>query len=215
MREDDRVHVSQDSFRTCVFKNGTEVFIDRQDLRLRGFVMDPEKSVLLADGEPGSGRSHTNHRFGTSDCAADYGRPASLCPVPSPPKRSSLGWRNSSPIRARIYRRTRRNRTIWAAYREAACLLSRFDPLPLRLPGQDHATGGEPADLRLQARRTPARDDWKAVALHRGARRVENVYYQGRTTAFVNVGAQMSSVLRHLAANSPGIHAEIETVRRD
>ncbi|MEV0374704.1 trypsin-like peptidase domain-containing protein [Streptomyces sp. NPDC050636] len=58
-------------------------------------------------------------------------------------------------------------------------------------------------------------DDWKVVALHRGARRVENVMYQGKTTAFVNVGTQMSSVLRHLAANSPGIHSEIETAQRD
>ncbi|MFI1869796.1 hypothetical protein [Streptomyces jumonjinensis] len=61
LREDHRVHASQDNFRTCVLKNGTEVFIDRRDLRetLRGFVGDPEKTVLLVDGEPGSGRSYT------------------------------------------------------------------------------------------------------------------------------------------------------------
>ncbi|MFI0785834.1 trypsin-like peptidase domain-containing protein [Streptomyces lydicus] len=52
-------------------------------------------------------------------------------------------------------------------------------------------------------------DDWKVVALHRGTRRVENVQFQGRTTAFVNVGTQMRSVLRHLENNSPGVHAEI------
>ncbi|MEU7556639.1 trypsin-like peptidase domain-containing protein [Streptomyces sp. NPDC044571] len=52
-------------------------------------------------------------------------------------------------------------------------------------------------------------DDWQVVALHRGARRVEDVNFQGKTTAFVNVGTQMSSVLRHLAEHSPGVHAEI------
>ncbi|MGW1375962.1 trypsin-like peptidase domain-containing protein [Streptomyces sp. NPDC002446] len=52
-------------------------------------------------------------------------------------------------------------------------------------------------------------DDWQVVALHRGTRRVENVLFQGRTTAFVNVGTQIRSVLRHLEAGSPGVHAEI------
>ena len=61
LREDCRAHASEDNFRTCVLKNGTEVFIDRQNLRetLRRFVDDPEKSVLLVDGEPDSGRSYT------------------------------------------------------------------------------------------------------------------------------------------------------------
>ncbi|MEU9501644.1 trypsin-like peptidase domain-containing protein [Streptomyces sp. NPDC048196] len=56
-------------------------------------------------------------------------------------------------------------------------------------------------------------DDWKVVALHRGTRRVENVLFQGRTTAFVNVGTQMRSVLRHLETTSPGIHAEIQAAQ--
>ncbi|MEE1757431.1 hypothetical protein [Streptomyces sp. SP18CS02] len=61
LREDQHIHLSRDNFRTCVLKNGTEVFIDRQSLRetLRGFVEDPEKWVLLVDGAPGSGRSYT------------------------------------------------------------------------------------------------------------------------------------------------------------
>ncbi|MEE1757433.1 trypsin-like peptidase domain-containing protein [Streptomyces sp. SP18CS02] len=58
-------------------------------------------------------------------------------------------------------------------------------------------------------------DDWKVVALHRGTRRVEDVMFQGRTTAFVNVGTQMTAVMRHLAAISPGVHAEIEAAQRD
>ncbi|TQK50394.1 AAA ATPase-like protein [Streptomyces sp. SLBN-118] len=34
-----------------------------------------------------------------------------------------------------------------AAYREAACLLTRFDPMLLRLPGEDHASGGAVLEL--------------------------------------------------------------------
>ncbi len=54
-------------------------------------------------------------------------------------------------------------------------------------------------------------DDWRVVALHRGTRRVEenDVIFQGRKEAFVNVGTQMSSVMRHLAEHSPEVHAEI------
>ncbi|MGI5404582.1 trypsin-like peptidase domain-containing protein [Streptomyces sp. CA-135486] len=58
-------------------------------------------------------------------------------------------------------------------------------------------------------------DDWRVVALHRGTRRVEDVMFQGRATAFVNVGTQMISVMRHLEANNPDIHAEIETAQHD
>ncbi|MGW6454950.1 trypsin-like peptidase domain-containing protein [Streptomyces sp. NPDC055078] len=58
-------------------------------------------------------------------------------------------------------------------------------------------------------------DDWRVVALHRGTRRVEDVNFQGRTTAFVNVGTQMSLVMSHLQANNPDIHAEIETAQHD
>ncbi|GGT12320.1 trypsin-like peptidase domain-containing protein [Streptomyces purpureus] len=52
-------------------------------------------------------------------------------------------------------------------------------------------------------------DDWTVVALHRGTRRVEDVSFQGKNTAFVNVGTQMSSVLAHLRDHRPDIHAEI------
>ncbi|MEU3777757.1 trypsin-like peptidase domain-containing protein [Streptomyces sp. NPDC032472] len=57
-------------------------------------------------------------------------------------------------------------------------------------------------------------DDWTVVALHRGTRRVEKeaeggIVFQGRTEGFVNLGTQMSSVMRHLAEHSPEVHAEI------
>ncbi|MFE7130561.1 trypsin-like peptidase domain-containing protein [Streptomyces sp. NPDC057638] len=52
-------------------------------------------------------------------------------------------------------------------------------------------------------------DDWRVVALHRGTRRVEDVAFQGRETAFVNVGTQISQIMSHLATHSPQVHAEI------
>ncbi|WP_267243424.1 trypsin-like peptidase domain-containing protein [Streptomyces sp. PR69] len=58
-------------------------------------------------------------------------------------------------------------------------------------------------------------DDWKVVALHRGTRRVENVSFQGRSTAFVNVGTQISAVLAHLAQHAPDVHAEILAAQRN
>ncbi|MEV4192940.1 trypsin-like peptidase domain-containing protein, partial [Streptomyces toxytricini] len=52
-------------------------------------------------------------------------------------------------------------------------------------------------------------DDWTVVALHRGTRRVEDVVYQGKTTAFVNVGTQISMIMQHLAEHSPAVHREV------
>ncbi|MFF1494687.1 hypothetical protein [Streptomyces sp. NPDC058304] len=60
--EDANVHTSApDHFLAGVLKNGTEVFIDRADLRarLREFLADPEKTVLVVDGEADSGRSYS------------------------------------------------------------------------------------------------------------------------------------------------------------
>ncbi|MCK7625275.1 hypothetical protein MUU72_19555 [Streptomyces sp. RS10V-4] len=61
LRADAAAHGTRDTFRSCVLQGGTAAFIDREDLRetLRRFVADPEKSVLLVDGEPDSGRSYT------------------------------------------------------------------------------------------------------------------------------------------------------------
>ncbi|MET9466658.1 trypsin-like peptidase domain-containing protein [Streptomyces sp. NPDC006544] len=52
-------------------------------------------------------------------------------------------------------------------------------------------------------------DDWTVVALHRGTRRVSDVSFQGKSTAFVNVGTQLSAIMRHLREHSPQIHDEI------
>lgn len=52
-------------------------------------------------------------------------------------------------------------------------------------------------------------DDWTVVALHRGTRRMEEVQYQGRKTAFVNVGTQMSQIMAHLREHSTELYEEI------
>ncbi|MBT2468395.1 trypsin-like peptidase domain-containing protein [Streptomyces sp. ISL-66] len=52
-------------------------------------------------------------------------------------------------------------------------------------------------------------DDWTVVALHRGTRRVSDVSFQGKSTAFVNVGTQLSAIMRHLQEHNPKVHDEI------
>ncbi|MFE1548033.1 trypsin-like peptidase domain-containing protein [Streptomyces sp. NPDC058718] len=62
LRDDERLDRSpQDPFRSLLLKHGTEAFLDRSELRekLRGFLADPEQTVLVVDGPPDSGRSYT------------------------------------------------------------------------------------------------------------------------------------------------------------
>lgn len=57
-----RLHISpQDFFLSGVLSNGAEVFIDRTEFRkrLREFHENPDKTVLVVDGEPDSGRSYS------------------------------------------------------------------------------------------------------------------------------------------------------------
>lgn len=62
LREDERLDRSpQDPFQSLLLKHGTVAFLDRSELRekLRGFLADPEQTVLVVDGPPDSGRSYT------------------------------------------------------------------------------------------------------------------------------------------------------------
>jgi V8-like Glu-specific endopeptidase len=52
-------------------------------------------------------------------------------------------------------------------------------------------------------------DQWEAVALHRGATSVNNVSFQGKTTAFVNVGTHLSVIFSHVKTNFPALMAEL------
>ncbi|MEU0398834.1 trypsin-like peptidase domain-containing protein [Streptomyces sp. NPDC006197] len=62
LREDERLRRSpRDPFHSTLLKHGTEVFLDRSELRekLRDFLADPEQTVFVVDGPPDSGRSYT------------------------------------------------------------------------------------------------------------------------------------------------------------
>ncbi|MFD3724929.1 trypsin-like peptidase domain-containing protein [Streptomyces sp. NPDC058671] len=62
LREDEHLGRSgRDPLDSRLLKHGTAVFLDRSELRekLRGFLADPEQTVLIVDGPPDSGRSYT------------------------------------------------------------------------------------------------------------------------------------------------------------
>ena len=56
-------------------------------------------------------------------------------------------------------------------------------------------------------------DEWVAVALHRGSQRVDNVRFQGKSTAFINVGTQVDAILSDLSQRAPEVHAEIRAAQ--
>jgi endonuclease G len=57
---------------------------------------------------------------------------------------------------------------------------------------------------------SPVCDDrWKVVALHRGARRVDDVDYLGKKVAFVNFGSQIQKIIAHIAAADADAAAQI------
>ncbi|MFD7256993.1 trypsin-like peptidase domain-containing protein [Streptomyces sp. NPDC059874] len=58
-------------------------------------------------------------------------------------------------------------------------------------------------------------DAWTVVALHRGTRRVSDVSFQGKSTAFVNVGTQLSAIMEHLREHSPQVHTEIAAAQSE
>jgi endonuclease G, mitochondrial len=57
---------------------------------------------------------------------------------------------------------------------------------------------------------SPVCDDaWRVVALHRGAEEVQNVQFQGKSTAYVNFGSQIQTILHDLTTRAAAVHAEI------
>jgi hypothetical protein len=69
-------------------------------------------------------------------------------------------------------------------------------------------------DMRQGASGSPVFDDtWTVVALHRGSRVAPGVKFQGRDTAFVNLGTQAKAIIDHVQQNSPTLADEIEAVQ--
>lgn len=57
---------------------------------------------------------------------------------------------------------------------------------------------------------SPVFDDrWEVVGLHRASSYVENVQFQGKPTAYVNVGTQLTAIVADLRARYPALAAEI------
>lgn len=52
-------------------------------------------------------------------------------------------------------------------------------------------------------------DRWEVVALHRGSKFVQGVQFQGKRTAYVNVGTQWSAIQADLGARFPALAAEL------
>jgi endonuclease G len=52
-------------------------------------------------------------------------------------------------------------------------------------------------------------DEWKVVALHRGSTFAKDVQYQGRSTAYVNLGTQIHAVLAHIRTHAPKLATEL------
>jgi len=56
-------------------------------------------------------------------------------------------------------------------------------------------------------------DSWRVVALHRGARYVEGVNFQGKSTAYVNFGTQIQAISEDLRLKNPSLHADLITAQ--
>jgi hypothetical protein len=66
-------------------------------------------------------------------------------------------------------------------------------------------------DTKQGSSGSPVFDDrWQVVALHRGSTVAQNVKFQGKTAAWVNIGTQMSAIAADLSARYPAITAEIK-----
>jgi hypothetical protein len=53
-------------------------------------------------------------------------------------------------------------------------------------------------------------DNWQVIALHRASSLVDNVSYNGQTTAWVNEGVQLYAIMEHLKQHAPALAQEIE-----
>ncbi len=89
--------------------------------------------------------------------------------------------------------------------------------LPKRIAFRNNLLSGTDADVIRYFTDTdfgssgaPVCDDtWRVVALHRGAQPVQGVNFQGKSTAFVNFGTQVSRLLDDVKRRAAAVHADI------
>ena len=57
---------------------------------------------------------------------------------------------------------------------------------------------------------SPVLDDaWRVVALHRASRSVDNISFQGKSTAYVNIGTPIPAICQHIRTNHPAVWERI------
>ena len=83
------------------------------------------------------------------------------------------------------------------------------------LSGSDDTTIRYFTDTDEGASGSPVCDDnWRVIALHRGAVITTNVNFQGKPTAYVNFGTQIQTLLNDLKHRSGAVHQEIAQANR-
>ncbi len=61
-------------------------------------------------------------------------------------------------------------------------------------------------DTRSGSSGSPVMDDaWQVIGLHKATRRVDDVKYQGKTTAYINVGTKIRKIVDHVKNNFPDV----------
>jgi endonuclease G len=82
------------------------------------------------------------------------------------------------------------------------------------LTGADDETIRYFTDTDFGSSGSPVCDDnWRVIALHRGAQYVSGVTYQGKSTAYVNFGSQIQALLDDLGKQDPAIHSEVSAAQ--